>query len=394
MELAYINGEVLRWAQERSGLTKAKLAEDLGVPRQLLAHWEAGIEFPAFGRAQKLANALRIPFGYLFLSNPPTQTPPIPDLRTVDGERRPPSPEFADLLNDVLVKHDWYLEYLKKVGSRPVPFVGKYSVSDQMSQVVADVRRVIDPEELRRHAASLSEYIRLLAERAESVDILVMRGGVVRGNPNRGLSVEEFRGFALSDRLAPLIFINAKDAQAAQVFTLAHELIHLWIGQSGISNPNSESPDQDRRQASVEQFCNRAAAELLVPSQEFESVWRTLSGDSEAKVDHLAKKFKVSVPVILRRALDGAEISRPAFFSLLRVHQDKVRELERRRQQNGEESSSGGNFYNTFFVRNSRKFSRAVTADVRSGGLSTLEAARMLNVRTSIIPKIAERIAQ
>lgn len=177
MEHAYINGNVLRWARERIGFTRDNLATAIGVSQESLLLWESGTGYPPFGRAQELASTLKIPFGYFFLSNAPAQTPPIPDLRTVNGERRPPSADFSDLLNDVLVKHDWYVDYVKRLGATPLPFVGKYSVSTPISQVVNDVRNVFAPEELCHKASSLSDYLRLLAERAEAMKILVMRGG-------------------------------------------------------------------------------------------------------------------------------------------------------------------------------------------------------------------------
>jgi len=393
LEHAYINGDVLRWARERVGIPRNNLATAVGITQESLLLWESGTGYPSFGRAQELASILKVPFGYFFLSKPPAQTPSIPDLRTVNGERRLLSADFSDLLNDVLVKHDWYLDYIKQLGARPLRFVGKYSVSTPISQVVTEVSSVFGPEKLCHSASSLSEYLRLLTERAEALKILVMRGGVVRGNPHRSLSVTEFRGFAISDPLAPLIFINSKDAQAAQIFTLAHELIHVWIGQSGISDLDASSTSNDVPQVIIEQFCNRAAAEFLVPSDDFVSLWQRTSGDLESRADYLARRFKVSVPMILRRILEHGEISRQAFFVLLKAHQDKIMEAERRRQQFEEESSSGGNFYNTFFARNSRRFSRAITSAVQSGALSRLEAARMLGVRTATISKLTERIA-
>ena len=215
----------------------------------------------------------------------------------------------------------------------------------------------------------------------------------MRGNPRRGLSVAEFRGFAICDPLGPLIFINSKDAQAAQIFTLAHELIHVWIGQSGISDVDPGSTDNGVPQGIIEQLCNRAAAEFLVPSDAFVSLWQRTSGDVESRVDSLARRFKVSVPVILRRTLEHGEISLKEFFAFLKAHQYRSQELERIRQEQ-EDGSSGGNFYNTFFARNSRRFSRAITTAVQSGELSRLEAARLLGVKTATIPKLTERIAQ
>lgn len=392
MEHAFITGGVLTWARERDGWSQEKLASEFGVSSDDISRWEKGIDFPPFGKAQELAKFLKIPFGYLFLSQVPQEHPQIPDLRTIDGRRARPSPDFIDLLNDIFVKHDWYREYVRDAGAKPVPFVGKYAPSPKIEEVVGDIRDRIDPRRLRRAAPNVQEYLRLLVERSEELRVLVMRGGVVRGNTRRGLSVNEFRGFAISDKLAPLIFINGKDAHAAQVFTLAHELVHLWIGQSGISNPDLTAPDSDAHAARIERFCNRAAAELLVPEREFHDEWRGLSLDSEARVEQLSKRFKVSFPVILRRALELGTISRTSFFHMLSDYQERVDERDRQDEDSGESSSSGGNFYNTFFAANSKRFVRAVAAAVSSGTVSSIEAARLLNVRTAVLNKIAERL--
>ena len=372
------------------GLTAEELAAQLRVTPQQIAQWEEGKSYPPFTRAQQLAKALRIPFGYLFLSAPPKLQPPIPDLRSVNDQTRRPSPNFLDLLNDIVVKHDWFVEYAREARLERPDFVGRYNIHTPAAQVVEDIRSVIAPDELLQKAKSWSDYLRLLVERVEDVGIIVMRSGVVRGNPHRPLSVEEFRGFVITDSRAPLIFLNAKDAQAAQIFTIAHELVHIWIGESGISNPDPATLEraEPSRKSSVERFCNEAATELLVPGRNFDDTWRTGQRSASDKAEYAARKFRVSVPVILRRAYERNLIAREQFFLLLQAHQDKVEAIEKKKE---EEEESGGNFYNTFFARNSHKLSHAILTTVRGGGLSKLDAARLLNVKTHTIPKLAER---
>jgi Zn-dependent peptidase ImmA (M78 family)/transcriptional regulator with XRE-family HTH domain len=391
MEHAYVNRRVVRWARERRGFTKDALANKLKVSVQQVTQWEAGPQYPPFGKAQDLASALDIPFGYLFLSVPPIDKPALPDLRRVTPDRLPPSPEFIDLLNDIVVKHDWYVDYAKENGADQLPFVGGKSVNSPLSRTVSDIQSVIGMKELRKKAKSPSDYLRLLALSAEESGIIVMRSGVVRGNPHRKLSVIEFRGFAISDKIAPLVFINSKDALVAQIFTLAHELAHIWIGASGISNPDlghraaPRVPDEV-----IEQYCNDVAAELLVPATEFEAMWSGAIGNNDGMSQHLSRTFRVSVPVILRRALELNRIPQGEFIRLWNVHRERTKALVENRD---EDESSGGNFYNTFFARNSHRLTQAVVSFVRTGHMGTLEAARLLNVRTATIPKLAERLA-
>jgi Zn-dependent peptidase ImmA (M78 family)/DNA-binding XRE family transcriptional regulator len=391
LEFAHINNEVIRWARERKGLAVRSLADYLGVTPEQVSQWESGSGLPPFGRAQDLARTLEIPFGYLFLSTPPTEQPPIPDLRAIDQRRRTLSPEFVDLLNDVMVKHDWFVEYARNNGADRLPFVGRFSAKSPHSEVLADMRAAIAPNELRKEANSWSDYVRLLSLRSEELGALIMRAGVVRGNPRRKISVTEVRGFAISNSFAPLVFVNSRDAQAAQVFTIAHELVHIWIGQSGISNPelNEERTSQAPSHV-IETFCNQVAAELLVPANEFERLWTHTAGSNSTRVESLTRRFRVSTPVILRRAHELNRITQVEFYRLWKEHQDKVAALEKR--DDAEEESSGGNFYNTFFARNSRKLTQAVVDLERVGKIGRLQAARLLSVRTATIPKLAERL--
>jgi Zn-dependent peptidase ImmA (M78 family)/DNA-binding XRE family transcriptional regulator len=392
VEHAYINPDVARWARRRNGLTEDELAGQLRVTQQQVVEWEAGRQHPPFGRAQDLARTLKIPFGYLFLSAPPAEAPPIPDLRSVDDQRRPPTPDFIDLLNDVLVKQDWYASYQEELGVKPLEFVGRFSTRTPVAQVLTNIRETVGLDAaLRQQARNWSDYLRLLAQNAEAAGVLVMRAGVVRGNPRRRLSVEEFRGFAIASNVAPLVFLNSRDVVAAQIFTLAHELVHIWIGQSGISKPDPTM--SQKREASptaeTEEFCNLIAAELLVPAAEFDAGWPQATGEVLVRAEQQARQFRVSVPVILRRAYERGHIGRGVFFSSIEAHRRKVEELERKREE--EEAEGGGNFYNTFFARNSNRFVQTALTALRAGSMNTLQAARLLNVRTSTLPKLLER---
>ena len=135
-----------------------------------------------------------------------------------------------------------------------------------------------------------------------------MRSGIVGNNTHRQLSVDEFRGFALSDPYAPLVFINSRDSKGAQMFTLAHELVHIWLGVSGVSNLEATYAPNHR----IERFCNRVAAEVLVPAIELRTEWPTARTQSRPLAS-LAQRFKVSSLVLLRRLRDLRFISEAQF---------------------------------------------------------------------------------
>jgi Zn-dependent peptidase ImmA (M78 family)/DNA-binding XRE family transcriptional regulator len=390
MNEALITPAVMRWARERHQISHAHLASSLHVATEQVSSWEHGDARPPFPKAQALAKALKIPFGFLFLDAPPSDQSPIPDLRTIDDERySTPSADFMDLLDEVLVRQDWYREVVIEQGGEPLPFVGKFGRSEPVSVVAADIRTELSANpELRREAGSWDDYLRLLIRNAESKGILIMRSGVVRGNTRRPLAVAEFRGFVVADKVVPLIFLNSKDAKSAQIFTLAHEIAHIWMGEAGITNPDpSRLPSIP--QNSIERFCNQVAAEVLVPEAEFVSSWASVRANTtDEKVQRLARSYRVSVPVILRRALDVTKLSRTQFFDLLRLHTRRVEEIEGRMSA---EDSGGGNFYNNLWARNSAPLTDAVLNAVKGGRLSPLEAGSLLNVKAATLSKLIER---
>ena len=377
MDEAFVTKEVVRWARERSGVSEAQLAAALNAKPEQVRAWESGTSFPPFGKAQLLAQKLHIPFGYLFLSDPPAEYTPIPDLRTLDPDApRKPSPEFLDLLNDVLVKQLWYHENQQELGESPLSFVGHFRMSEGVQRVAASIREHLQLEDLRRHASSWDEYLRLLVRAAERLGILVMRSGIVGGNTRRKLSVDEFRGFAISDSLAPLVFINGRDPLVAQIFTFSHEVAHIWIGESGISNPDpAKLPVSQRNE--IERFCDSVAAETLVPAVDFLRKWE---GASDGQLAKLATHYRVSGMVIIRRAFELKRISQQPFYRLVAE--------EKQRQENrvlARAESGGGNFYNTLPSRNSAKLTGAILESLQRGRLAHLEAARLLGIKTATL---------
>jgi transcriptional regulator with XRE-family HTH domain len=233
MAVAYINPQTLRAARERLGVGLEKLATKT-YPVEKLAAWEKGDHFPTEDQAQWLADRLGVPYLVLFLDTLPNlDNIPLPDLRarTVSRELpRKPSRDFIDTVNTAMRRQDWYRDYQRESNAHSLPFVGGFSQNDSPSTVAADIRtRLQLTPQFRRATGSWEEFNRSFIRQAEAVGVLVMRNGVVGHANQRKLDTNEFRGFASCDVLAPLVFINDRDARAAQNFTLAHELAHIWL---------------------------------------------------------------------------------------------------------------------------------------------------------------------
>jgi Zn-dependent peptidase ImmA (M78 family)/transcriptional regulator with XRE-family HTH domain len=382
---AFITPKVARWARERVGISPGQLADSLGADAHEIESWERGQTRPPFGKAQDLAKILKVPFGFLFLTEPPAEKAPIPDLRTVvEGQTVRLSPDFLELLNDVLVKQEWYRSYLEDLQAERLPFVGKFRTADGIERVSADLSSFLSIEQSRKTSYTWDEFLRQLSRTAEAQGIMVMRSGIVRGNTRRKLSVNEFRGFVVSDDLAPLVFINGRDSKAAQIFTLVHELVHIWIDRSGISNPDpKEVPDQQKNV--IERFCNSVTAEVLVPQRNFLNLVPAAFNDQT--IQKLATNYRVSTIVILRRAYELGAMTGNQFFSLLEREQQKQKEREEKEEDS---TTGGGNFYLTLPVRNSHRFTETVLSALQADGVSFREAAGLLGVRTAILPKLIE----
>ncbi len=377
---ALVTPTILRWARERARTSQGELAKKLNTNPERIALWESGQTRPTFRQAQNIASKLRIPFGYLYLPAPPAERIPLQDFRTVrDVEMSSPSGEFLDLLYDVIAKQSWYRELLEDEEAEELPFVACFSLNDEFHEIAASIASTLGIDDTFRQAASGWEsFLRNLMERTESIGVLVMRSGLVAGNTRRRVSEKEFRGFAISDKLAPLIFINGNDAKAAQIFTLAHELAHIWVGQTGISN---ESP-ADFSQNEVEKKCNQVAAEVLVPRVEFIRHWSS-TRDVDSNLNDAVRHFRVSLLVVLRRTLELELLPADVVWS-------RYRQEEERRAQ---PAKGGGDFFRNLLSRNSRLLVEAVVNAVQGERALYTEAASLLNVRPSTIPKIAKFLA-
>ncbi len=357
-----INPELLTWARERAGLE----TDDLTHRFPKLAAWEKGTVRPTLKQVEDFAKATHTPVGFLFLEEPPVEEIPIPDFRTIrNKEISRLSPDLLDMIYVCQQRQEWYRDFARAERISSLPFVGSASLDSSVESTATIMRHALrfDIEE-RRRIPSWSDALRLFIGQADEAGIMVMCSCVVLNNNYRPLDPDEFRGFALSDTLAPLVFINGADTRAAQMFTLAHELAHVWLGQSAVSDTQASLvPDHQ-----VERWCNNVAAELLVPlevlKQEFDG---GLSLRSE--LDRLARLFKVSTLVILRRIHDAGGLTKEEFW---REYEKELKRLL------AISKGSGGNFYLTQAGRVSKRFARALVISTLEGQTLHRDAFRML----------------
>ncbi len=362
--------EVLRWARERAGFSPAELAGKLKVKPERVLEWECSGEI-SMAQVSNLAQRTCTPEGYLFLDEPPDDSLPIADFRTVgDIPVSRPSPDLLDTIYQMQRRQDWMREELLLEEADPLEFVGKFKDSSNFEEVAGGMREALtlDTNWASRNS-TWDAALRFLRARIEEAGVLIFINGIVGNNTHRKLDPDEFRGFALIDEYAPLIFINNADYTSAQMFTIAHELAHIFVGDEGVSNFKDHLPIPH----ATELFCNSIAAEFLVPHADLEDMWETL-GKGEDTYQKIAREFKVSVIVAARRTLDLGLIDREAYFEFYK----KYVEDERRRK---ERRTNGGNFWNSQNVRLGRRFGAAVARAVKEGRLLHREAYRLTGLK-------------
>ena len=366
MNRVAVSPEMLRWARERARLDVFALAARF--PK--LEAWESGEVQPTLKQLQDYAHATHAPIGFFFLPEPPVEQVPIPDFRTVaDRVIVRPSPDLLDTVYACQERQAWYRDFSLVNGAPSLTFVGSLSRDIPAAHAADRIRKALGFDvDARRDCRTWTEALRLFIEQAENIGVMVMVSGVVLNNNYRHLDPQEFRGFALADDIAPLVFINGADSKAAQMFTLAHELAHLWLGQTALSDVSAGETSDNATEA----WCNQVAAELLVP---MDILLAELIADEPLSetLSRFARRFKVSTWVVLRRLFDAGRMDRDAFF---RAYGDELAHL-RHLEAAG---AGGGNFYRTTAARVSKRFARALVESTLEGRTLYRDAFRMLGI--------------
>ncbi len=363
-----VTADLLHWAVERAGWDEATVQRR--APK--FDEWASGSHRPTLKQLEKFARDTHAPFGLLFLPEPPPETVPIPDMRTM-GNVEVPRPS-ADLLETIYLcqdRQDWYRTYAQESGVREPDFV-RSATTDTPAELVADqVRDLLGFDlSMRGTFSSWEDALRRLIDRIENMGVLVMVNGIVGGNTHRSLKPEEFRGFALSDPLVPLIFVNGADTKAAQIFTMIHELAHIWLGGSALSDAAMTVRDG----VTAEMWCNQVAAEVLLPLAALRSDYQRNPGTEE--LERLARKYRVSTLVVLKRIFDAGFLAWEDYRERYDSERERVIAILDAKRGNG-----GGNYYYAQPLRLSRQFAHSVIASVFEGSTTYRDAYRLLGTK-------------
>ncbi|MBF0309072.1 MAG: ImmA/IrrE family metallo-endopeptidase [Magnetococcales bacterium] len=361
-----------------------------GYRVETLRAWESGEIRPSLPQIRKLAEVYKRPLAIFYFPAPPSDFSSIRDYRRLPfGESEEFSPELAFLIRQTQEKQQWIKEYQQEVGIDPLEFVGSARPSDDPVELATRIRQTLNmvPDDIS-HASSNEEALSFLITNTEEAGVFIIQAGSMSG---QHIPAQVARGFVLADKLAPFIFLNAQDSPTARLFTLGHELVHLWLGNSGVSNleNNDLSPPNDR----IETFCNRVAAELLVPWELFSVAWKI--GDPiesiEKQILLTANHFKVSREVIVYRLLHGDRISRQVATALVKRFREEWLHEKRAESERRKESDNSPPVYHPMKLNsNGRAFSRAVISAYGRGELSGRDTSRLLNLKLNHLPSQAK----
>ncbi|HCM30382.1 MAG TPA: hypothetical protein DIC32_00785 [Acinetobacter radioresistens] len=371
MSTLNFNIDMLEWAANNIGLrldqVVSKISEAERTQKKLLAG-----EF-SVNQAESFADITKVPFGTLFLDTPPKALykPSIPDLRQKQNPE-PLSDSFYEVLEDIQRKQEWYIEYLTENGFKKLEFVGKYqNTRDLNAEIIAsDIRKVLNLPIQLKTKTNRENYLKLLIERCENAGILVFRNSMVKNATKKQLDTSEFRGFVLIDKYAPAIFLNMQDMPSAIIFTLAHELAHIWLGESAVDDLDIYGNNP------IEILCNKIAAAILVSRKEFIKAWMEHEGDFLKIADH----FYVSKLMIARLALTYEMITKEHYNSIHKNEHEAFKKLPKK--------EGTPKFINMVPGRNSPKLTKVIVNQALSGNMLLRDAGKLLNVSPQNIMKL------
>lgn len=360
---------ILDWAMQ-----KAQMQATSSSIIDMLAKWISGEKTPTFNQIEDVSKKISIPFGYFFLQEPPVEDCQIVDFRTVDSiSIQNPSRELIDTVDLMSSVQEWMADYNRDNGASEYAFVGRANIEDGVKETANSIRTELGiSERWFDDFKSAADAFKNLREAIMNIGVLVMMNGVVGNNTRRALNLDEFRAFTLIDKSAPLIFINSRDTDNGRLFSLLHELAHVWIGKDNFYN---DRYGVSQRVSKEEQFCNAVAAEILVPNRVFSAEWSKQTGDAESIIKELEKCFVCSRFVLLRKALDTGKIDQTEFGRLLALYQREFKSV----QEKQKDKTSGGDFYRTLSTKWDHRFVRALYASAQSGRTPYRDVYRLTN---------------
>lgn len=380
MEMTLVHPELLEWAIYRSDKTEADLHE--AFPN--LDTWLAGDGEPSIAQLEKFARATFTPLGFLFLDSPPDDEVKLTDYRRRNKTKTRISANLRDQIVICEQKQEWYREYAREENLEKVKFIGSIDSRTEPREAASTIREVLSIQQTEFEKGSdVGAAVRQFSILLEDIGVLVMISGQVGNSTKRPLDSGEFSGFSFSDDVAPLIFVNGTETKTAQMFTLAHELAHLFLGESSISS----SATYGQSSSTNERWCDQVAGHILMPTERVKH-FTELYGTGYNGMTSSASRFKVS-PVALLVQWRVLQIITESTFENLKAEYLEVQQAIPKQTR----QSSTGNFYTSAPVRTGRRLTKAILRSTFQGRTSFSDAFRMIGThKSSSLRELGKRI--
>jgi Zn-dependent peptidase ImmA (M78 family) len=381
-----VNHNILRWARETAGLsleeatTRLKIGDTRGeVAVNRLLALETGAKEPTRPMILKMAKQYRRPLLTFYMSIPPRKGDRGQDFRTLPVGYSAADNALVDaLLRDIKARQGIVrATLLDEEEAEPLSFVGSAKISDGVPALVTSIQKKlgIDREDFRGKSSPHNAF-NLLRERTELTGVFVLLISNL-GSHHTTIELDYFRGFTLADDIAPFIIINDQDAHSAWSFTLIHELVHLWLGQTAISGARSESK--------IERFCDDVAGEFLLPNDEIDKFGIDNTADFETiltQISRYADSRNVSSSMVAYKLFRRGVIERDMWARLSGAFRKLwLANRSRQRMERREKNEKGPNYFVVRQHRVGKALISFVDRMMTSGAITTSKAGKVLGVK-------------
>jgi Zn-dependent peptidase ImmA (M78 family) len=382
---ANVNPEILKWARKSSKISLEKAASTISktCKPERIREWESpeGKEKPSVKQAEKLARLYRRPVDVFFMPFIPKDFPSLKDFRRNKEEGMNTALIF--MMREVQEKQEWLSKFLSGGKQKKLDFVGKYNIKSDVKTVAKDIRKTLGINSDDKYDKPLKYWI----EKAEAKRIFI----ALSSNYHTRLKLDSdiFKAFVIADKYAPFIFLNSDDWDHGQLVTLIHELVHIWIGVSGISNETQI--ESDTAAHPVEKFCNEVVAEILMPEDELKKIILKTGKIEFKSIVKAARKTGVNNSTIIRRMDTLGMLEKNQSESFRREANEMWKEFLYKLSQK-KKSSGGPNYYIMQLRRSSKAFSNIVMDNYKRGRINGADASRLLKVKEGNFVKFEKYI--
>lgn len=363
-----VNKDNLRIARGNMGLSSFEASKKISSSKKdIISEWENGNSLPTWAQIKKLSKLYNISELIFFSNQKIEEYKKLPDYRV--GVEKDSDTSVNKLINLVIKRQGWLEQKMKSEGLPRNNIQGSGKNIEYPLELAKFISQKlsINFQEIKNISGygAGKKVLKYLINKAETHGIFV--GKTISYHK---IEVRDMRGIFISNDYCPYIVLNRKDAVSAQIFSFIHELAHLFRKSEGISNTldfRKSNPKIDKE----ETFCNRVAAELLLPESEFDKRFY-----SKTDIDTLSEIYKLSKISIFYRLKDLGKISKEGQGELeAKIKKETEENILKSKANEGQ----GGDYNNNMKDSNGNLFNRIISNSYLENKINYVEASRLLN---------------